>query len=258
MSRKIVCTGRGGTGKTTFAALAARYLDSHPLIIDADSDQNLADMLGVDLQEEGIKTISDVLFDIQKHKDKGLESFPLPQRIEYLINESCIYEADSFDIISIGVKWTKGCYCFPNNVLRTIIPTMAKSYEYTIVDSPGGLEHLNRRIISDIDDVFVILDPSKKALNNVERMKKIASEIDIHFKNIYLVADHRFSSSAEEYVQSMKEKYVGKIDYDKNIEEYIWSGKSLLELPEDSPAFSSVTKILTKAGFKTRVNCLKC
>jgi len=52
MSRKIVCTGRGGTGKTTFVALAALCLDSHPLLIDADSDQNLADMLGINLEKE--------------------------------------------------------------------------------------------------------------------------------------------------------------------------------------------------------------
>lgn len=47
MAKIIVSTGRGGTGKTTFAALAARYLESPFLLIDLDPDQNLADMLGV-------------------------------------------------------------------------------------------------------------------------------------------------------------------------------------------------------------------
>jgi len=251
MSKKIVCTGRGGTGKTTFVALLTKYLNSHPLLVDADSDQSLADMVAVDLQKEGIKTISEVLFDIQKHKGPEELSFmSLPDKIEYLLNASCLYESKRFDMISIGVKWTEGCYCAPNDILRNIIPKIANSYEYTIIDSPGGLEHLNRRIAPEIDDVFVILDPSKKALNNVERLRKIASEIGIHFNNLYLIGNHRFKKTTEEYIKNINRNYLGKIEYDPDLEEYNWSGKSLLELPQSSPAFSSVKKILAKVGYK--------
>jgi len=249
VSKKIICTGRGGTGKTTFVALAAKYLNSHPLLIDADSDQNLADILGIDLQKEGVKTISEVLYNIQKEKDEKFTLTPLPERIEYTVNTSCLYESEKFDIISIGVKWTQGCYCMPNNILRSIIPKIASSYEYTIIDSPAGLEHLNRRIITDVDDIFVILDPSKKALKNVERIKRIALEIGISFKNIYLVANYKFEGEKEKYIQNTNEHYLGKIEHDSRIEEYGWIGRSLFELPEDSPAFFSVKKILQKAGY---------
>ena len=258
MGKKIVCTGRGGTGKTTFVALVTKYLDSHPLLIDADSDQNLADMLGVDLQRRGIRTISEVLFDIQKGKTyKELNSMLLADKIEYLFNVSCLYESEKFDLLCIGVKWTKGCYCMPNNILRSIIPKMANSYEYTIVDSPGGLEHLNRRIVSEIDDIFVILDPSKKALSNVQRMRKIACEIGIHFNNVYLIANHKFKEATEQYVKNINGNYLGKIQYDPKLEEYSWNGRSLLELPQNSPAFLSIGKILIKARYKTRQNNLK-
>lgn len=253
MGKKIVCTGRGGTGKTTFVTLITLYLNSHPLLIDADSDQNLADMLGVDLKERGIRTISEVLFDIQKGSKnyEELNSLPLPDKIEYLINTSCLYESEKFDIISIGVKWTQGCYCMPNNILRNIIPKMANSYEYTIIDSPAGLEHLNRRIVSRINDIFIILDPSKKALSNLERVKKITSEVGINFDNIYLVANYKFKKSTEEYLQNKNKNYLGKIEYDFNLEEYSWSGRSLLELPLNSPALSSVKKIMMRAGYRS-------
>ena len=254
MGRIIACTGRGGTGKTTFVTLASRFIDLHPLLIDADSDQSLSDMLGVDLQEENIKTISDVLFDIQKHKDKDLDSFPLPEKIEYLVNSECVYESDRFDLISIGVKWTEGCYCAPNSILKNVIPSIARSYEYTIIDSPGGLEHLNRRIISEVDDLFIILDPSKKSLKNVERVKKISNEIGIVFKNIYLVANHRFTPEAEKYIKTLNDPYLGKIEYDKSLEEFIWSGKSLFDLPDDSPTYQSIRNILLKAGLIAKVH----
>ena len=258
MNKKIVCTGRGGAGKTSFVALATKYLNSHPLLIDADSDQNLADILGVDLQKEGIKSISEVLFDIQKGKaSKELSSMPLPDKIDYLLSASCLYESEKFDIISIGVKWTQGCYCMPNNILKSVIPKMANSYEYVIIDSPGGLEHLNRRVVSEIDDMFVILDPSKKALNNVERARKIASEIGIHFNNLYLVGNYKFKKATEEYIKGISKRYLGKIEYDLNLEEYSWSGRSLLDLPPISPALSSVEKILKKAGYKIRQDDFK-
>jgi len=256
MGRIIVCTGRGGTGKTTFVTLISRFVDSHPLLIDADSDQNLSDMLGVDLEKENIRTISDVLFDIQKHKDKDMETFPLPEKIEYLVNAECLYESDNFDLLSLGVKWTEGCYCAPNAILKSVIPSIARSYDYTIVDSPGGLEHLNRRIISDVDDLFIVLDPSKKSLNNVERVKKIAEEIGIVFKNIYLVANHRFTAETEKYVKTLGEKYLGRVEYDENLEEFVWSGKSLFDLPEDSPTYHSIKAIMAKAGYNTKVHSI--
>lgn len=220
-------------------------LNSHPLLIDADSDMSLADMLGVDLQKERIKTISEALFDIQKEQtDKELKSISLPEKIEYLINTSCLYESEKFDMMSLGVKWTQGCYCMPNNILREVVSKMAMSYTYTIIDSPGGLEHINRRIVSQVQDVFVILDPSRKALNNVERIKKIASEIGIHYDNLYLIANHKFDEEKEKYFKSMGEGYLGRIEYDAKLEEYTWKGRSLFELPKDSPALCSVREIL--------------
>lgn len=249
MSRKIVCTGRGGTGKTTFVALAALCLDSHPLLIDADSDQNLADMLGINLEKEKIKTISEILFDIQKKKNtKELNSLSLPEKIEYLLNFSCLYESEDFDLISIGVKWTQGCYCMPNNILRSILPKLAENYRYTIIDSPGGLEHLNRRIVSEVDDIFVIIDPTVKALKNMERLKKIASEVGISYKNIYLVGNYRFKREKEKLAKSSG-NYLGKIEYDPELEEYTWNGRSLTDLSQNSPAFSSTREILKKAGY---------
>ncbi len=44
MARIIVSTGRGGTGKLIFIALAKRYLNTPLLLIDIDPDMSLADM----------------------------------------------------------------------------------------------------------------------------------------------------------------------------------------------------------------------
>jgi CO dehydrogenase maturation factor len=66
--RTIVITGRGRTGKSTFIVLMARFLNElgwKPLlIVDSDPDESLSDMLGIDVKKEGMKTISEMLYEI--------------------------------------------------------------------------------------------------------------------------------------------------------------------------------------------------
>jgi len=249
MAQTIAVTGRGGTGKTSFVALASRFLDT-PLLIDADPDQSLGSMLGVRLEEQDIRTISEMLHDVQK--DKVLDEFksmPLQDKMEYLLHMSCLYEGEGFDLLSLGVKWTKGCYCQPNNLLRGLIPDLARSYDFTVVDAPAGLEHLNRRILDSIDHVFAVMDPSSKSVRNVERMKNISDEVGIELKHIHLVANHSFP---EEKLKALKEvedaDFAGKVAYDEDLVEYDWDGRSLLQLPGNSPACRSVEDILQNAG----------
>jgi len=244
--RTIVSTGRGGTGKTTFIALLTKYWIKKKslLLVDIDPDENLAEMVGIDLQKEGIKTISDILFDIQKGRvDDELKSLPRPVQIEYMFH-LCLYEGDGFDLFSLGAKWTEGCYCQPNNILKSIIPKLSKNYDYTLIDSPAGLEHLNRKIMSEIDSIVAIVDPSKKSFHNARRSLGIAREIGIKFKDFYVVSNYRFSNNLEGSIKELGLKHIGKIDRDENVEECILEGKSLLGLPEDSPAFLSVKKII--------------
>jgi CO dehydrogenase nickel-insertion accessory protein CooC1 len=57
-----------------------------------------------------------------------------------------------------------------------------------------------------------------------------------------------FDEESERYLKETGELYLGKIDYDKRVEEYNLRGASLRTLPEDSPACRSVKRILEKAG----------
>jgi CO dehydrogenase maturation factor len=251
MARTIIATGRGGVGKSTFAALAARHLRPAPLLIDADPDQSLAQLLGVDLAGAQVNTISDVLYRLQQpdgYKDLG--SMPLPEKIEYLLNLSCLYESPRFDMVTLGVKWTRGCYCAPNDVLQSVLPALAKDYAYMVVDSPAGLEHVNRRVVREVDDVFVLVDPSAKAVRNAERLAEIARSIGVTYRNLYLVGNHRFTEAMEARLGELDgARYLGRIEPDPRVEEFDWDGVSLLDLPDDSPAVQSVGRILRQAGY---------
>jgi CO dehydrogenase maturation factor len=251
--KKIVSLGRGGVGKSTFIALLAKYLkDSKPLLlVDADPDQNLAEMLGLDLEKEKVKTVSEIIFEVKEEVLAKTEaSFPFLEKVEYLFQGKGLYEGKGFDLFSLGTKWTQGCYCQPNNILKDIISRLEKNYLYTLIDSPAGLEHLNRRITSKVDDIFAIIDPSQKAFDNLKRSSKIIKETGISYDNFYIVSNYRFPQDLESSVEERTGlPYLGKIDYDERVEKENFLGKSLFEIPESSPAFLSLKKILKKVGY---------
>ena len=246
--------GRGGTGKTSFVALTTKALIEagvEPmLLVDADPDQNLAEMVGVSLEDAGIKTISELLVETFIEGSGTLVGVPPAERIESRIWQDGIYEGDYFDLISIGTKWVEGCYCLPNVALKNALGKLAKNYKYVLIDSPAGLEHLNRRITSSVDDIFDLIDPSQKAFNHLRRALRIIKEVGISFRNFYVVGCFRFPRDLEpEVCEELGIKYLGKVAYDRNVEEYVLKGRSLLEIPSDSPAYISVKEILGKAGY---------
>ena len=253
MGKKIVTTGRGGAGKTTFAALAVRFLVPPLLLIDIDPDQSLGEMLGIDLEKEGVRTVLDVLFDIQKRRGyENISSMAVPDKIKFLFNSECLYESRHFDLITLGIKWTQGCYCSPNNLLREMIPSLAENYAHVIIDAPAGLEHLNRRVASEIDDMFLVMDPSLKSLKNIGRIQKLTKETGISYEKYYLIANYRFTPEMEKRIPTDQGQYLGNIAYDDIVEEYNLAGRSLLELPENSPASASVMRILKNAGYRLK------
>lgn len=250
----IVVTGRGGTGKSTFTTLLARYLGERGvepiLMVDSDPDMSLAEMLGVDLAAQNKRSIADVLSEIlEERKMTRMSGMTPTEKIEPFLFQECLYEGDSFfDFIGVGTKWIEGCYCLPDRSLSQIMDKWSENYEYVIVDSPAGVEHLNRRISKNVKDVFNILDPSKKSLDNAARSYRIMQEVDIKFQNYYLVGGYRFTDSMEAEALKQPFKYVGRISSDERISEYNIGGKSLLELPAGA-AYRSVSEIASRVGY---------
>jgi CO dehydrogenase maturation factor len=251
----IVVTGRGGTGKSTFTTFMSRYLGSKGieplLLVDSDPDQSLAEMLGIDLESVGKKSVADVLSEILvERKMTRMTGMTPTDKIEPYLFQETLYEGrDYFDFLSVGTKWIEGCYCLPDRSLGQIMERWATNYEYIIVDSPAGVEHLNRRITKKVKDVFNILDPSKKSFDNAKRSHKIMKEVDIEFDNYYLVGGYRFPEQLEKEGENQPFPFLGRIEHDEQVTNYNLEGRSLLELPEESPAYQSVKAIMEKVGY---------
>jgi len=252
--KTLVTVGRGGTGKSSFTALMAKAFVENGtapiLLVDADPDQNLAEMLGIDLKEAGKSTIADLLVSTFIEGGGTTVGVPPTERIESRIWEKGLYESKNFDFMAVGTKWVEGCYCMPNSALKGALESLTKNYRFVLIDSPAGLENLNRRITSTVNDIFDILDHSKKSQDHVRRAVKIAQEVDMKFENFYLIGGYRFPAELGKQTEAnLKYKYLGKIAADETLDEYVLDGKSILDLPNDNKAYLSVKKILRTLGY---------
>ncbi|MDO8873439.1 MAG: AAA family ATPase [Methanoregula sp.] len=252
--KTLVTVGRGGTGKTSFVALMTKYFiargDAPVLLVDLDPDQNLAEMVGVDLEREGVKSISELVTETFIQKGGTTIGIPPTQRIEATVLERGLYEGDAFDLIAVGTKWIEGCYCLPNAALKGALLTLTRNYQYVLIDSPAGLEHLNRKITTRVNDIFDVIGPSHKSFENVKRAYRIAHDVGIAFDHFYVVGGCLFPENLEQVAREKTgQNYLGKIMFDDQVQESVIAGRSLLDVPDDSPAYQSVQHLMEKAGY---------
>lgn len=248
--RVISVSGKGGVGKTTVAALLLKLLlkDSGKsiLVVDADPATNLPDALGVKVE----KTVGMVVDELRKKISDGGISTAVSKEglLEAWIYEVLV-ETPKFDLLAMGRSEGEGCYCMVNHMLTKILDAISKNYDVTLMDMEAGLEHLSRRTDRDVDVMLVVADPTKMGLRTALRIKELAREVHINFKEMFLVGnkvpkdlEDSFSKEAE----NLGLKLAGIIPIDQNVLNYSLLGKSLLNLPEDTPALKAMEKILGK------------
>jgi CO dehydrogenase maturation factor len=252
--KTLVTMGRGGTGKTSLVAMMTKYFaeKGHTpiLLVDVDPDQNLAEMVGVDLERENVKTIAELVTETFIKSGGTTVGISPTDRIEATIFEQGLYEGDSFDLMAVGTKWIEGCYCLPDTALKSALQSLSKNYKYVLIDSPAGLEHLNRKITDRISDAFDVMGPSNKSFENVKRSYKIIQEIEIGFDHFYTVGGCLFPAELERVAEQRTGRpYLGKIDFDPLVQESVIAGRSLLDIPSDSRAYLSVKRLMENAGY---------
>ena len=243
----IAVSGKGGTGKTMFSTFLVKALSKRSknlLVIDADPDSNLPETLGVEVG----KTIGDIREELKRLIEENKLS-PAISKQEYLMGKiyEIIVETDNYDLLVMGRPEGSGCYCSVNNWLRQIIDNLSSSYDYVVIDTEAGLEHLSRRTTQNVDTMIVVTDASKRGLGTAKRIKKLAEELDIKFKNIYVVAnkvDEKSADIVERYAKELGLKLIAKLPYSEEIAKYDLLGIPLFNIDENNEVYREVEKIV--------------
>jgi len=242
MGHVIAVAGKGGTGKTTIAALIIRLLKESKrgsvLAIDADPNSNLGESLGVEAKQ----TIGSLLDDIAKHPDEIPSGMTKDRFIEFQV-QSIISEADGFDILSMGKPEGPGCYCYVNNVLRGVLGKLIGNYDYVVIDNEAGLEHLSRRTTRQADSLVIISDPTVVGLKAASRIDKLTKELEIKIKNKFLLINRANEDFDQKKIPEIYAKLLGQIPNDEQIYKISLSGSSLLQLSQEAASMRALVKI---------------
>lgn len=245
--KSIAITGKGGTGKTVLATLmikllAERYKDK-VLAIDADSAMSLPYTLGI----KPDKTVSELRKGIIGSKQFQRQVNDSPTKS---IMRDILSHGEGFDLLTMGRPEEPGCFCAVNDLLRYGIDTLINDYEITIIDGEAGPEQLNRRVLRSIDVLLVVADMSARSLETAAGIIKVAQGTGnngVQVKKAGLVLNRdRDDQPADEMLQKVGLEIFGRLPEDKTVNSFDRAGKSLLELPEDSPCVVAVREIIKK------------
>ena len=237
---KIAVTGKGGVGKTTFAATLARlYADEgHPVLAaDADPDANLGLALGFSEEElDEIVPISKMrkLVEERTGADEFNKIFRLNPKVDD-IPDKYAKSCNGVKLLVLGTIETggSGCVC-PEHVMltRIINHLMLHSGDVVILDMEAGLEHLGRGTTSGMDAFVVVIEPGARSVQTYKNVKRLAKDLGV--SQVMVVANKVRSAEDEEFIRAKitAEDLLGFIHYNSEVIDADRQGESPYDFSE--------------------------
>lgn len=249
MAFVIAFAGKGGTGKTTIAALTVRYLSGKKkkpvLAVDADSNACLNEALGVSvhatigrLREESLETV--------RSGGERPGGMSMEQLFDYQVQQSII-ESRGFDLMVMGRPEGPGCYCAANNIIRKYTDKLSDKYPYVVLDNEAGMEHLSRRTTHKVDLLLIISDPTVKGLLTARRINNLVDELALDVSRRELIVNRVSDENLKQLRNAVPDipfQNIFNVPNDENIFRLDLEGKPVFELPPDSAAVQRVFHIL--------------
>ncbi|MCX5993611.1 MAG: AAA family ATPase [Chloroflexi bacterium] len=250
MTTTIAIAGKGGSGKTTIAALLIKLLSRKGtvLAIDADPATNLNLVLGLPLSDTVGKVREDMAARV-----KARTMDPSLSKQDYLdmkISEALV-ESPQIDLLAMGRPEGAGCYCAANNMIRTCIDRLGKNYDYVVIDCEAGLEHISRQTTRDIDIMLLVSDLTVRGIFTAANMKALIGDLRTGAGKIYLVVNRASGPLPPRIARTIEDaalQIIELVPEDRVIRGLEAEGTPLIELPPGSELQIAVLEIARKLG----------
>lgn len=231
---KIAITGKGGVGKTTFAATLARlYAEEGKTVLaaDVDPDANLGLALG--FPEELLDSIIPIskmrkLVEERTGASAGNQFYKLNPKVDD-IPDTYSKTYNGVKLLTLGTVETGGggCVCPEHVMLRRILSHLIlRSNDVVIMDMEAGLEHLGRGTCSEMEQFVVVIEPGARSVQTYKNVKRLAEDLGI--KKVRVVANKVRSTEDEEFIRSRipAEDLLGFIHYNAEVIDADRQGRS--------------------------------
>ena len=237
MAITIAISGKGGSGKTTLSAMIIRALIEQSkrgiLAVDADPNSCLGRTCGIEPEA----TVAQLREQARQKQpsDAGMDRV---RSFEYNIQQA-INEGAGFDLLTMGQPEGPACYCAVNNLLRQFLDKLSSAYDFVVIDNEAGMEHLSRRTTNNVDLLCIAAEPTPIGAITAKRIYKLAEKLPISVREIGIIWNRTDCIKELESIEIF-----GCVPYDEAVLEASMEGKTIFDVEQDSPAFSSVRKIV--------------
>ncbi len=246
MAFSIAMAGKGGTGKTTLAGLLVKYLVKNQkipvLAVDADSNANLNEVLGV--------RVSETLGEAREDMKKGQVPSGMTKDIFMEMKlEQAVVEAEGYDLVVMGQPESAGCYCAANTLLTNFLDRMQGNYPYIVMDNEAGMEHISRLTTKNVDVLLVVSDTSRRGIQAAIRINKLAGELNIGVRQSYAIINQVKEAPSDAMLAILREgglELAGTIPADPMVYDFDMNGRPTVEMPDDSASVKAAFDIFNK------------
>jgi CO dehydrogenase maturation factor len=254
MTKTIAIAGKGGTGKTTFAALLIKLLSQKGLVlaVDADPSTNLNQALGLSLEDD--KTVGRIREKMTEDVSKGRFN-PTIAKQEYLFSKimESLVESKGFDLLAMGRPEGPGCYCASNEFLRASLDRLVKDYKYNyiVMDCEAGMEHISRQTTRDVDALLIMSDPTIRGITVATRMKDLIGELRSNVGKVGLIVNRvkgELSPEIKKIIDESGLQVFALIPEDPAMADLEMKGRPVTELPPESPLKLKVKEMIEGLG----------
>jgi len=205
---KLAVSGKGGVGKTTWAALlAGAYAQRGDTVIaiDADPSPNLANALGFPPERVAnivpIAQMGDLIYERTGAQPGTTGGF-------FRLNPKVDDIPDRFSAVSDGIRLLllgsvqrggSGCICPESTLLKSLVTHLLLGRsEVVILDMYAGVEHLGRGTAQAVDAFLIVVDPSARSLQTARQIEGLAKDISI--PRLFLLANRVRSPADREFI----------------------------------------------------------
>ena len=253
MPHTIAVAGKGGVGKTTTCGMLIDYLckknNGPVLVVDADANANLNEVLGVEMET----SLGAIREEIANAELKGTipKSMSKADYADYKFN-SALIEEDEFDMLVMGRTQGKGCYCFVNGLLQSLMSKYAKNYSYIVMDNEAGLEHVARGTLPHVDTMLLISDCSRRGIQAVARLAEMIEEMDLKPTQMGLIVNRAPGGVLDDGIKAEIEKHglklFGVLPHDDAVYRCDCDGEPSSKLPDNDPMKIALRGIMQSIG----------
>ena len=209
------------------------------LAVDADSNSNLNEVLGVEVRS----TIGEAREMMKKDVPTGMTK---DIWFEYKVQEA-LTEAKGFDLIAMGRPEGPGCYCAANTLARKCLDLLTGNYRYIVIDNEAGMEHFSRLTTRDVDLLFILSDSSRRSILTASRIRDLIHELDLRIVREVLVINRVQGELDQEILKEELKRQnlelAGTIPVDEEVYRYDLEGKPTIGLPLESKAVQAAGRI---------------